>query len=214
MAPGRSVQTFPSGLVRVERRYFCRKADAFRYRSDLAVGNLLPNDDGAPAIDGLYIYPEPQEQSRDDGFVEFRVTAYGRSNAFSLDRITRQSLLSSYFLLRDYSDDSGFLTSFLTQRISSFNEAFTISVVLPTSEPPTSLFVPPEISNPLVMPVDTNTPLKTGVVTIQTSTQITTRETRIYLLMGPYESKTFGRWSEYTVTWNTLASVTEKVRFL
>jgi hypothetical protein len=41
----------------------------------------MPDDDGAPAIDGLYIFPEPQEAVRDDGFVEFRVTAYGRTNA-------------------------------------------------------------------------------------------------------------------------------------
>jgi hypothetical protein len=40
----------------------------------------MPDDDGAPAFDGLYIFPDPQEQVRDDGFVEFRVTAYGRTN--------------------------------------------------------------------------------------------------------------------------------------
>jgi hypothetical protein len=40
----------------------------------------MPFDNGAPAIDGLYIFPEPQEIVRDDGFVEFRVTAYGRTN--------------------------------------------------------------------------------------------------------------------------------------
>jgi hypothetical protein len=41
----------------------------------------MPMDDGAPAFDGLFIFPEPQEIVRDDGFVEFRVTAYGRTNA-------------------------------------------------------------------------------------------------------------------------------------
>lgn len=86
-APGRSVQTFPSGLVRVERTYICRRGDESRYRSGLAVGNLLPDDDGAPAIDGIYIFPEPQEQSRDDGFVEFRVTAYGRANTSGYEKI-------------------------------------------------------------------------------------------------------------------------------
>jgi hypothetical protein len=40
----------------------------------------MPFDNGAPAFDGLYIFPEPQEIVRDDGFVEFRVTAYGRTN--------------------------------------------------------------------------------------------------------------------------------------
>lgn len=78
--PGRTVQTFPSGLVRVERSFACRKFDAAYYRSRLNVGDPMPDDDGAPAIDGLYIFPEPQEIARDDGFVEFRVTAYGRTN--------------------------------------------------------------------------------------------------------------------------------------
>jgi hypothetical protein len=33
-----------------------------------------------PAIDGLYIYPAPQEKTRSDGFTEFIVSAYGRIN--------------------------------------------------------------------------------------------------------------------------------------
>jgi hypothetical protein len=78
--PGRSVQTYPSGLVRVERSFMCRKADVEKYRKEIKVGNKMPKDDGAPAIDGLFIFPDPQEQVRDDGFVEFRVTAYGRTN--------------------------------------------------------------------------------------------------------------------------------------
>ena len=78
--PQRDVQTFPSGLVRVDRTYACRKALADRFRQTLAVGNPLPLDPGTPAIDGLYIFPEPRETVRDDGFVEFRVSAYGRKN--------------------------------------------------------------------------------------------------------------------------------------
>jgi hypothetical protein len=48
----------------------------------------MPDDDGAPAFDGLYIFPDPQEQVRDDGFVEFRVTAYGRTNATGVVEIS------------------------------------------------------------------------------------------------------------------------------
>jgi hypothetical protein len=78
--PGRTVQTYPSGLVRVERSFVCRKADVATYRDQIKVGDEMPLDDGAPAIDGLYIFPNPQEILRPDGFAEFRVTAYGRSN--------------------------------------------------------------------------------------------------------------------------------------
>lgn len=214
MAPGRSVQTFPSGLVRVERRYFCRKVDAARYRSDLAVGNALLGDDGAPAIDGLYIYPEPQEQSRDDGFVEFRVTAYGRSNVFSLEGITRQSILSTYSFTQELRDADGFTSGFNQGSKNAFKEIFTSLGVLPSSESPTSLFVAPEISNPLVIPVDTGIPLKPGVVTSATSAQAKTQETNIYLTQVSFESKAFGRWSEYTTVWVANASVYEIVKSL
>ena len=78
--PGRSVQTFPSGLVRVDRTYACRAADAGRFRQQFAVGSPLPFDDGTPSIDQMSIFPEPQEERGDDGFVRFRVSAYGRVN--------------------------------------------------------------------------------------------------------------------------------------
>lgn len=77
--PNRTVQTYPSGLVRVERSFVCRKDQVARYRNTIKVNEPMPFDNGAPAIDGLYIFPEPQEVVRDDGFVEFRVTAYGRT---------------------------------------------------------------------------------------------------------------------------------------
>jgi hypothetical protein len=78
--PNRTVQTYPSGLVRVERSFVCRKADVVTYRKQIKTGGKMPSDDGSPAIDGLFIFPEPQEVVRGDGFVEFRVTAYGRTN--------------------------------------------------------------------------------------------------------------------------------------
>jgi hypothetical protein len=212
MAPGRSVQTFPSGLVRVERRYICRKEYAARYRSDLAVGNALPGDDGAPAIDGLYIYPEPQEQSRDDGFIEFRVTAYGRSNVFSLDGITRQLILATYTFFQTQYDANGFTSGTQIQQNNSFNEIFTVLGVLPASQTPTSLFVAPAISNPLVIPTNTQIPLTAGVETLTLGASTIFRETNISLTRDSFESRAFGRWAEYTVLWRAQASVTETVR--
>ena len=77
--PNRTVQTYPSGLVRVEQSFVCRNANAATYRNQLKAGGKMPNDD-APAIDGLYIFPDAAQVARDDGFSEFRVTAYGRTN--------------------------------------------------------------------------------------------------------------------------------------
>jgi hypothetical protein len=103
--PGRSVQTFPSGLVRVERSFMCRKADVARYRNALRVNEPMPFDDGAPAIDGLFIFPEPQEQVRDDGFVEFRVTAYGRTGETGV--IEKNTFFSFVFFSNRTFDASG-----------------------------------------------------------------------------------------------------------
>jgi hypothetical protein len=79
--PNRAVQTFPSGLVRIDRTYACRAGDEGRYRRDLIVGGLLPFDDGAPAIDGAYIFPDTKEDRDNSGFVKFDVSSYGRTNS-------------------------------------------------------------------------------------------------------------------------------------
>jgi hypothetical protein len=75
----RTVSTFDSGLVRVDRKYVCRSSAAATHRATLAVGNAPPDDDGAPCIDGLFIFPQPQELQRGDGFAEFEVSSYGRT---------------------------------------------------------------------------------------------------------------------------------------
>jgi hypothetical protein len=75
----RTVSIFPSGLVRVEQTFICPKTDAATHRAALAVGSDMPGG-STPAIDGLYIYPAPQEKIRSDGFTEFIVSAYGRTN--------------------------------------------------------------------------------------------------------------------------------------
>jgi hypothetical protein len=76
----RTVSTFPSGLVRVDQTFICPTSDAATHRADLAVGEDMPGG-SAPAIDGLKIFPQPQERRRDDGFTEFIVSAYGRNTA-------------------------------------------------------------------------------------------------------------------------------------
>jgi hypothetical protein len=78
--PNRTVQTYPSGLVRVERSFVCRTGLATQKRRIFRLGEQMPNEVNSVAIDGLFIFPDPSEVMRDDGFVEFRVTAYGRTN--------------------------------------------------------------------------------------------------------------------------------------
>ena len=75
----RTVSTFPSGLVRVEQTFVCKTSAAATHRAALTVGTNMPGG-SAPAIDGLKIFPEPQEKQRGDGFTEFIVSAYGRKS--------------------------------------------------------------------------------------------------------------------------------------
>jgi hypothetical protein len=93
----RTVSTFPSGLVRVDQTFICPTSDAATHRAALAVGNDMPGD-SAPAIDGLKIFPEPQEKKRDNGFTEFIVSAYGRVSTNGTINESRQTVrFGNYF---------------------------------------------------------------------------------------------------------------------
>ena len=81
--PGRAVNTFPSGLVRVDQTYVGLTSQAATHRATLAVGNGMPDGDQSPCIDGLKIFPPVQERRREDGFTEFIVSAYGRTKSTS-----------------------------------------------------------------------------------------------------------------------------------
>jgi hypothetical protein len=74
----RIVTTFTSGLVRVDQSYTCATADAAAARQTLAIGNPMPDGNSAPALDGLFIYPAPQERAS-GSTTEFLVSAYGRT---------------------------------------------------------------------------------------------------------------------------------------
>lgn len=78
---GRSVTSFESGLCRVDQVYTCTDISSSANRIELAVGNSMPDGNDSPCIDGLFIYPSPQETKRQDGFVDFVVSAYGRTHS-------------------------------------------------------------------------------------------------------------------------------------
>jgi hypothetical protein len=96
--PGRTVTTFPSGLILVDQNYICADSDAAASRSTLAVGNPMPDGDSSPSIEGLAIFPAPQENRRGDGFTEFTVSAYGRSTTtLQTINLTPLTLKFGYF---------------------------------------------------------------------------------------------------------------------
>jgi hypothetical protein len=138
--PTKSVQPFPSGLVRIERSYFCRKEYTILYGRDLQIGTFLPGNDDSPAIDGAFIFPEPTIQEREDGFAEFKVSAYGRTN--TTGRINRELQITTVqipFLLvvpGTAAPGSGFLTATIATNAS------TLSVVVPTSTKVSDISIP------------------------------------------------------------------------
>ena len=169
----------------------CRKADVARYRNALRVNNPMPFDNGAPAIDGLFIFPEPQEQLRDDGFVEFRVTAYGRS--LVQEQVTRGAV---YVILqaidRVFNSETGETTT-TTTPVPALCETFTIRRVLLTSENLENTISPPEGIQPNVF--------------LFRSRYIPSPE----FFLRQFSSTNFGTWTEWTYTyesWTSLESFT------
>lgn len=92
----RTVSTFPSGLVRVDQTFFCKTSAAVYYRAELAVGNDFPNG-VHPSFDGLKIFPDAQEVQRTDGFTEFKVSGYGRTNTSGTVKKTTKEFVSANY---------------------------------------------------------------------------------------------------------------------
>ena len=90
---GRSVSTFPSGLIRVDQTFICSTPNVATHRADLKIKEDFPGG-SEPAIDGLYIYPEVQENRRGDGFSELIASGYGRT-ANTLQNIRKQVFIGT-----------------------------------------------------------------------------------------------------------------------
>lgn len=95
----RSVSTYDSGLVRVDQVYTCATDNAATHRASFAVGSSMPDGNDSPAIDGLQLVHTPQEITRQDGFTDFIVSAYGRTSNIlnNFERTIRTVDFGSFF---------------------------------------------------------------------------------------------------------------------
>ena len=205
--PNRTVQTYPSGLVRVERSFVCRKADVAKNRNTIRVNERMPMDDGAPAFDGLFIFPEPQEIVRDDGFVEFRVTAYGRTRTQGDATIERGSELGEFYYFNYVVDPP------LQYTQSAINETYTLKLVVASAQSIDTVIAAPEINNPVVLLAPFTTPVKPrqytsgstlgidGVTIFPVTTTIT-----INIGLASYSSTSFGNWIEYVIIYKAVGN--------
>jgi hypothetical protein len=147
----------------------------------------MPFDDGAPAIDGLFIFPEPQEQVRDDGFVEFRVTAYGRS--LVQEQVTRGAV---YVILqaidRVVNNETNETTETRTP-VPALCETYTIRRVSSTSENLENIITPPAGIQPNVF--------------LFGSRYIPSP----VFFLRQFSSTNFGIWTEWTYTYESWTSL-------
>jgi hypothetical protein len=202
--PGRAVNTFPSGLVRVDQVYLGLTSQAATHRATLAVGNDMPDGDSSPCIDGLKIFPEVQELRREDGFTEFIVSAYGRSHSTAVinssfeegvavlnkaqsndvsQTILRAALFQSVNFLQTLPQSSlpVFNTTSFTPQIyifADFEEASRLSVALDTPV--------------LVSQAYPGTPISTGRGTLM--------KTYYYNYKNDFQETNFGSFKEATKT--------------
>jgi hypothetical protein len=105
----RTTTTFPSGLVRVDQSFVGLTAYRDAHFSQLAVGTPFPLDE-SPAIDGLFIFPAPQETRDASGFTTYRVSGYGRTNEVGTSSLVRTRIRQKEpfsLFRRDFSDPTG-----------------------------------------------------------------------------------------------------------
>ena len=88
------IQSFASGLLRVDQEYMVPTATAFTDGAAFVRGAVL-TDTTSPAVDGLYIYPDPQWSDGGDGFSTIAVSAYGRTQTTVQDLTQEQGATST-----------------------------------------------------------------------------------------------------------------------
>ena len=202
--PGRRIATFPSGLVRVDRTYACRTERANAFRQQFAVGTILPFDDGTPAIDGLYIFPDARETQKEDGFTEFKVSAYGRTTT---EGYTRREFLqgeSSISSVSTVATNEGSTTTQSEGTLSTLNESLIQTFVQLAEQP--FLFDIGIQSNSLKIYLSDGRLLTdiylSGYRDLGGVSYSSTNSGSL-VVFGGTTTNNFGRWAEVTITYNS-----------
>jgi hypothetical protein len=77
--PGRTVNTFASGLVRVDQSYAIPTTNIQSVRNEYFQLGAELIGDTYPAVDGLFLYPDAQEVRKEYGITELIASYYGRT---------------------------------------------------------------------------------------------------------------------------------------
>ena len=188
----KTMRSFPSGLLLVQQQFLVRKENEVAAREIFANGKELPTESNA--IDGVYIFTEPDFRQLDTGFVEINVTAYGRVNATGT---------SSKILVNGTVEKFIGSATTAAQTFESFNESVTQSFVAPTGSYPTlskvsslNVFVKQPAFNTSALALKTLREEFGANATITVTSEIT----RI-------DQVNYGFFSEYTITHTANARV-------
>jgi len=142
--PGRTVQTFPSGLVRVEQMYAVRK----KTKLSISQGDKINISE---STGNFHVFPSPEFVEEENGFTKYKVTAYGRAAtasrqgvAFYEPRVTK-GYAKLYYIQRNIrtinlvDDEGNILGSDTTTRdlkVDSVNSTYTRTQVVAEGEFP------------------------------------------------------------------------------
>jgi hypothetical protein len=128
--PDTRVQTFPSGLVLVQRSAICRNTYLTTARGSITVGAVLPCQ--SPSTVTVFQFPQAQEISEGNGFVRFDVSGYGKwGDGVKRDRFV--NIFGSNELLQG----SILCPASFIQRVVPFTQFFDFTSLLPTISPTT-----------------------------------------------------------------------------
>lgn len=125
----KTVKTFPSGLVLVTQEYAVPRGQEETYAAAFALGQPLAVD--SPAIDGLYIHPEPEWRDSGDGFTRLTVSAYGRTTTAITSRT--EFVTGETTIQRDTTTAESSTST--TGTANTLNESVVRSFVKKTSDP-------------------------------------------------------------------------------
>jgi hypothetical protein len=175
----KTISTFSSGLCLVQQSYMIRKVDEEIYRNEFASGSTL--DLISPAVDGLYVFPEPQWRDGGNGFMEIAISAYGRSNTIGKTEISA--------ILRSASVQTIIAPNFTTTTQNVIASYLKIKVVVPSG-------TFPEINlNDLKDLITVR-----NVDGSDLSYPSYTTEILFNLAITRYDISNFGFWDELTIT--------------
>ena len=216
--PGRAVNTFPSGLVRVDQVYLGLTANAAAHRAILAVGNDMPDGDTSPCIDGLKIFPESQERRREDGWTEYLVSAYGRtaSPGKSFMGINLQVIkFSVRFIYTNLPQDSSSPPGMVLVDALVASDTLTKSFVVTSTTSASSIAMPTSVTLTSTTQSNTLESIKESLEARYSGCTVTlpdlSQKLNSQVIITSLSRTPYGQFDELTITWGLDSIISNSV---